>query len=97
MTQFSQISNTEKAIYHRKINKITKFNFLDKKSYICAMNYILIKLITEQTNCKCLSSKIILHLTMKLSQFKFNLPQSLIASHPSPSRDESRLMVLHKD
>lgn len=34
---------------------------------------------------------------MKLSQFKFNLPQSLIASHPSPSRDESRLMVLHKD
>src|SRR5690554_4784708 len=34
---------------------------------------------------------------MKLSQFKFNLPQSLIASHPTPTHDESRLMVLHKD
>lgn len=35
--------------------------------------------------------------TMKLSQFKFNLPQSLVALHPSENRDESRLMVLHKD
>jgi len=34
---------------------------------------------------------------MKLSQFKFNLPDSLIASSPSPKRDESRLMVLHRD
>src|SRR6201991_2149120 len=34
---------------------------------------------------------------MKLSQFKFNLPDSLIASTPSQSRDESRLMVLHRD
>ncbi len=34
---------------------------------------------------------------MKLSQFKFNLPESLIASTPSSSRDESRLMVLHRD
>ncbi|GAC1309283.1 MAG: tRNA preQ1(34) S-adenosylmethionine ribosyltransferase-isomerase QueA [Mucilaginibacter sp.] len=34
---------------------------------------------------------------MKLSQFKFNLPESLIASTPSHSRDESRLMVLHRD
>ncbi len=34
---------------------------------------------------------------MKLSQFKFNLPDSLIASNPSPKRDESRLMVLHRD
>ncbi|MGN6179649.1 MAG: tRNA preQ1(34) S-adenosylmethionine ribosyltransferase-isomerase QueA [Mucilaginibacter sp.] len=34
---------------------------------------------------------------MKLSQFKFNLPDSLIASTPSQARDESRLMVLHKD
>jgi len=34
---------------------------------------------------------------MKLSQFKFNLPESLIASTPAASRDESRLMVLHRD
>jgi S-adenosylmethionine:tRNA ribosyltransferase-isomerase len=34
---------------------------------------------------------------MKLSQFKFNLPESLIANTPATTRDESRLMVLHKD
>src|ERR1700754_2801198 len=34
---------------------------------------------------------------MKLSQFKFNLPESLIAHSPASTRDESRLMVLHKD
>ena len=34
---------------------------------------------------------------MKLSQFKFNLPDSLIANNPSQSRDESRLMVLHRE
>lgn len=34
---------------------------------------------------------------MKLSKFKFNLPPELLAEHPSPERDESRLMVLHKD
>src|SRR6201992_4478827 len=34
---------------------------------------------------------------MKLSQFKFNLPESLVAHPPSQARDESRLMVLHKD
>src|SRR5574343_28160 len=34
---------------------------------------------------------------MKLSQFKFNLPESLLASEPSEQRDESRLMVLHRD
>lgn len=34
---------------------------------------------------------------MKLSQFKFNLPDSLLANNPSYERDESRLMVLHKD
>jgi S-adenosylmethionine:tRNA ribosyltransferase-isomerase len=32
---------------------------------------------------------------MKLSQFKFNLPQELIAQHPAKNRDESRLMVIH--
>ncbi len=35
-------------------------------------------------------------LRMKLSQFKFNLPQTLIASYPPKNRDESRLMVLHR-
>ncbi|HIX55463.1 MAG TPA: tRNA preQ1(34) S-adenosylmethionine ribosyltransferase-isomerase QueA [Candidatus Sphingobacterium stercoripullorum] len=34
---------------------------------------------------------------MKLSQFKFNLPESLLATEPADNRDESRLMVLHKD
>src|SRR5690606_37508392 len=34
---------------------------------------------------------------MKLSQFKFDLPLNLIAQHPSTNRDESRLMVVHKD
>lgn len=34
---------------------------------------------------------------MKLSQFNFDLPEELIAKHPSENRDESRLMVLHRD
>jgi S-adenosylmethionine:tRNA ribosyltransferase-isomerase len=34
---------------------------------------------------------------MKLSQFKFDLPLNLIAQHPSKSRDEARLMVIHRD
>jgi S-adenosylmethionine:tRNA ribosyltransferase-isomerase len=34
---------------------------------------------------------------MKLSQFKFNLPDSLIAHTPAHTRDESRLMVLDKE
>ena len=29
--------------------------------------------------------------------FKFELPEELIAQYPSPRRDESRLMVVHKD
>jgi len=33
---------------------------------------------------------------MKLSQFKFNLPSDLIASHPAKNRDEARLMVLDR-
>jgi len=32
---------------------------------------------------------------MKLSKFRFNLPQELIAQHPAKNRDESRLMVIH--
>jgi S-adenosylmethionine:tRNA ribosyltransferase-isomerase len=33
----------------------------------------------------------------KLSNFNFSLPQELVAQHPSPERDQSRLMVIHKD
>lgn len=33
----------------------------------------------------------------KLSQFKFDLPKDLIAQYPTEHRDESRLMVVHKD
>jgi len=33
---------------------------------------------------------------MKLSQFKYFLPQELIALHPQPERDMSRLMVLNR-
>ena len=34
---------------------------------------------------------------MKLSQFKFKLPDNLIAQHPAQNRDESRLMVIHRE
>ncbi len=33
---------------------------------------------------------------MKLSKFKFKLPEELIAQYPAPNRDESRLMVLDR-
>ena len=33
---------------------------------------------------------------MKLSQFKFRLPEELIAQHPVENRDEARMMVLHR-
>lgn len=33
---------------------------------------------------------------MKLSQFKFDLPDKLIAQHPMDNRDESRLMVIDR-
>ncbi len=33
---------------------------------------------------------------MKLSQFKFRLPDDLIAQYPAENRDESRMMVLHR-
>ena len=34
---------------------------------------------------------------MKLSQFKFDLPSGLISLYPAENRDESRLMVIHRD
>jgi len=33
---------------------------------------------------------------MKLSAFKFNLPKELLAEHPAKTRDEAKLMVLHR-
>nr|MDE6490025.1 tRNA preQ1(34) S-adenosylmethionine ribosyltransferase-isomerase QueA [Muribaculaceae bacterium] len=33
---------------------------------------------------------------MKLSQFRFKLPENLIAQYPEPCRDEARLMVVHR-
>ena len=33
---------------------------------------------------------------MKLSQFKFRLPQDRIAEYPAPHRDDCRMMVLHR-
>ncbi len=33
---------------------------------------------------------------MKLSKFKFNLPEELIAQYPTENRDESRMMVLNR-
>jgi len=34
---------------------------------------------------------------MKLSEFKFELPENLLATHPTENRDESRMMVIHRD
>ena len=34
---------------------------------------------------------------MKLSNFKFELPEELLAEYPSEHRDEAKLMVLHRD
>lgn len=34
---------------------------------------------------------------MKLSDFKFDVPKKLVAHYPAANRDESRLMVLHRD
>ena len=34
---------------------------------------------------------------MKLSKFKYNLPEELIALHPTQNRDESRMMVLNRN
>ena len=34
---------------------------------------------------------------MKLSQFRYHLPKELIAIHPPEHRDESKLMVLHRN
>jgi S-adenosylmethionine:tRNA ribosyltransferase-isomerase len=34
---------------------------------------------------------------MKLSQYKYNLPEELIALYPTENRDESRLMVLNRE
>ena len=34
---------------------------------------------------------------MKLSEFQFELPEELIAERPTENRDESRLMVVHRD
>ena len=33
----------------------------------------------------------------KLSQFNFELPESLVSLYPTENRDESRLMVIHRD
>jgi S-adenosylmethionine:tRNA ribosyltransferase-isomerase len=33
---------------------------------------------------------------MKLSEFKFDLPEEAMATHPTENRDESRMMVLHR-
>ena len=33
---------------------------------------------------------------MKLSQFKFDLPDELIANHPKENRDESKMMVVDR-
>jgi S-adenosylmethionine:tRNA ribosyltransferase-isomerase len=34
---------------------------------------------------------------MKLSEFKFEIPNSLIASHPAENRDDARMMVIHRN
>lgn len=34
---------------------------------------------------------------MKLSNFNFELPKELLAEYPAEHRDESKLMVVHRD
>ncbi|MCK4344337.1 MAG: tRNA preQ1(34) S-adenosylmethionine ribosyltransferase-isomerase QueA [Bacteroidales bacterium] len=34
---------------------------------------------------------------MKLSQYKYHLPDELISKYPAKNRDESRLLILHRD
>ena len=34
---------------------------------------------------------------MKLSEFSFDLPEELIAKYPSDNRDESRMMIIHRE
>jgi len=34
---------------------------------------------------------------MKLSEFRFDLPANLMATHPAKNRDEARMMVIHRD
>ena len=34
---------------------------------------------------------------MKVSDFNYDLPKELIAQHPMEKRDESRLMLFHRD
>jgi S-adenosylmethionine:tRNA ribosyltransferase-isomerase len=34
---------------------------------------------------------------MKLSEFDFDLPEELVANYPTENRDESRLMVIHRE
>src|SRR5690349_2109315 len=36
-------------------------------------------------------------MSLKLSDYDYPLPESLIAKRPLPNRDESRMMVLHRD
>src|ERR1700744_2565726 len=36
-------------------------------------------------------------MSLKLSDYDYSLPSELIAKHPLPRRDESRMMVLHRD
>jgi S-adenosylmethionine:tRNA ribosyltransferase-isomerase len=35
--------------------------------------------------------------SLKLSDYDYRLPEALIARRPLPRRDESRMMVLHRD
>ena len=34
---------------------------------------------------------------MKLSQFRYDVPEELVAQYPLDNRDDSRLMIIHRD
>src|SRR5437879_9305319 len=36
-------------------------------------------------------------MSTQLSDYEYNLPRELIAQHPLPRREDSRMMVLHRD
>ena len=82
-TSFSMIGLRQHSTIFRVRKNSAKCEDLRKKPYFCLPKIPYLPLT-------------IVLMAMKLSEFKFELPQELIALHPARNRDESRLMVVHR-